>query len=348
MKVGIITFHWAANYGAVLQTYALQKAVEKMDVSAEIIDYRPKQYERKWWKCFVSRSLHSMRYKLSDYIKNKKIQRDICGKLHLSKQYESAEKLKENPPLYDVYISGSDQIWNEFFTLSGEENVTLSYFLDFAPKGARKISYATSIGSAKLCEEYWRNALPLLKEYESISVREQSAKKVLEEKGLRVVISPDPTLLIEAGEYEQLFTKMPAKIAYYILQNNQHTIACLKKYLEKNYAKGNSVDLNRVTLAEWGGYIANAEYVLTNSYHGIIFSLLNHRKFFAVLIEGELQGMNDRVITLLERLDLKNRIVGSVKELEKARTEAIDWNTVDMLLAKYREEGSRYLKKNLK
>ena len=96
------------------------------------------------------------------------------------------------------------------------------------------------------------------------------------------------------------------------------------------------------------GYISNAEYVLTNSYHGIIFSLLNHRKFFAVLIEGELQGMNDRVLTLLSRLDLKSRIVGSVEELEKARQEEINWEIVDNLLEQYRLEGIRYLQDNLK
>lgn len=348
MKVGIITFHWAANYGAVLQTYALQKAIEKKGVDVEIIDYMPKQYERKWWKCFISRNFQSMKYKLNDYKKNLKIQRDISGKLRLSEHYSSAEKLRNNPPLYDVYISGSDQIWNEFFTLFGEGKVTLSYFLDFAPKGARKISYATSIGTVKLCEEYWDNVLPLLREYENIGVREQSAKKLLEEKGLQAVILPDPTLLIEAKDYENLFSKMPSKTAYYVLQNNQHTIVHLKEYLEKNYAKGNSVDLNKVTLSEWGGYIANAEYILTNSYHGIIFSILNHRNFFAVLIEGELQGMNDRVITLLERLNLRSRIVSTVEELEKAREEVIDWEAVEKCLQSYREEGMQYLENNLK
>ena len=112
MKIGIITFHWAANYGAVLQTYALQRAIEKMGVDVEIIDYMPKQYERKWWKFLISRNLQSMQYKLKDYMKNKKIQRDVEGKLYLSQHYESAEKLKSNPPMYDLYISGSDQIWN--------------------------------------------------------------------------------------------------------------------------------------------------------------------------------------------------------------------------------------------
>ena len=251
MKIGIITFHWAANYGAVLQTYALQRAIEKMGVDVEIIDYMPKQYERKWWKFLISRNLQSMQYKLKDYMKNKKIQRDVEGKLYLSQHYESAEKLKSNPPMYDLYISGSDQIWNEFFTLQGEGKLTLSYFLDFVPKGANKISYATSIGATKLCAEYWKNTLPLLKEYRSIGVREASAQELLEEKGIKAVTLPDPTLLIEAKDYDELFLKMPAKTTYYVLQNNQQTIARLQIYLENNYAKGNSIDLNKVTLAEW-------------------------------------------------------------------------------------------------
>ena len=137
---------------------------------------------------------------------------------------------------------------------------------------------------------------------------------------------------------------MPAKYVYYILQDNQHSAKILKNYINDKYARGNSVDLNKVSLAEWGGYIAGAECVLTNSYHGIIFSILNHRKFFAVLVEGELQGMNDRVITLLERLNLKDRIVKTVEELDIAMKKNIDWEHVDCLLEAYRLEGMNYLK----
>ena len=344
MKVGIITFHWAANYGAVLQTYALQKAIENTGSEAEIIDYMPENYARKWWKVLRSRSVHDAKKKWMEYQKSRKISRDIAGKLKLSGHYADANALRNNPPIYDLYITGSDQIWNEYFTLQGEGKITLSYFLDFVPKGKRKISYATSIGTTQLCEKYWENVLPLLAEYEKISVREQSAKAVLEEKGIQAVVLPDPTLLIAPEDYACLFKEMPAKYVYYILQDNQHSAKILKNYINDKYARGNSVDLNKVSLAEWGGYIAGAECVLTNSYHGIIFSILNHRKFFAVLVEGELQGMNDRVITLLERLNLKDRIVKTVEELDIAMKKNIDWEHVDCLLEAYRLEGMNYLK----
>lgn len=348
MKVGIITFHWAANYGAVLQTYALQKAIENIGGEVEIIDYVPKSYTPKLWKVLWSRRVHDVKKKWTEYQKNYKISKDIAGKLKLSQHYANAGALKDCPPIYDLYITGSDQVWNEYFTLRGEGGITLSYYLDFVPQKRRKISYATSIGATQLSEKYWESVLPLLTEYEKIGVREQSAKAVLEERGLQATVLPDPTLLISPQEYGCIFKEMPSKFIYYILQDNQHSAQALKNHVNAKYAKDSSVNLNKVSLAEWGGYISRAECVLTNSYHGIIFSILNHRKFFAVLIEGELQGMNDRVITLLERLDLKERIVKTSEELDRAMQKNINWEKVDRLLEEYRSEGMSYLNSFLK
>lgn len=344
MKIGIITFHWAANYGAVLQAYALQEYLKRKGQDVEIIDYVPKGYTYRFFECFMSRSIDSFKYKFRDYKKRKKINENINRYLTLSKKYSSYKEFYSDIPQYDIYLTGSDQVWNEDFTLRGEGKLNLAYFFDFI-KDKKKISYATSAGSCEFSDEYWNAVLPCLHEYDDISVREESLALSLGKKGISAKVVPDPTLLLHVDDYEQLTveTIKSFKFVYYILQNEQKNAFTIKNYYTEKYGDVATKDINGVSLGEWLEYIKKAELVMTNSYHGTIFSVLNHKNFLVVPIEGKLEGMNDRVYTLLSKLKLSDRIVTSIDEAEKLSNIPINWGKVDLLLEKYRQEGIAFL-----
>ena len=145
-KIGILTFHWATNYGAVLQAYALQNYLSLAGFDTEVIDYRPGRV------LFIQQITH---LKNRSYHRKERALRQFRKKLRLSPEtiYWSS-KLKTILDKYDYVIAGSDQVWNPSFTLGAEGKPTLSYFFPECPLDTKRISYAASFGVEKVCEEY--------------------------------------------------------------------------------------------------------------------------------------------------------------------------------------------------
>ena len=206
MKIGILTFHWATNYGAILQCYALQTYLESLGHDVEVIDYKPKQYDETLYAFFRFRKFLN----IGSYIESKKKESALSifrnQNLKLTKRFNSFKSMSGNLEDFDAIISGSDQVVNPSFLQNGEGRgiETPTYYLGFDFKG-KKIGYALSFG----CIEYPQNALSLAKKYikdfAAISVREKTGVDIVTSMGRNdAVVVPDPTLLMNSRYYNQL------------------------------------------------------------------------------------------------------------------------------------------------
>jgi hypothetical protein len=344
MKIGIITFHWAINCGAILQAYALQTYLSRMGHEVKIINYIPIntidclinsfRTKRVWripgniFECLKKSSVYLNEYQFEKFRKKY---------LNLSNLYTSNKILKSNPPHYDVYICGSDQIWNPSLTMSGER----SYFLDFGGSDIKRIAYAASFG----CKS-WKFSRSLLANFNAISVRENSGRRIVKEMGINdVCVMPDPTLLLEAKDYYKFVSSVEKGfVFFYILHQDQKVIERVKNYIEQS---NKIVESKNVGIEEWLTLIKGSDIVITNSFHGMVFSIIFNKPFIVVLVEKS--GMNDRVFTLLERLGLEDRVIEYYNEekIEDIMKREIDWERVEKEIDCMRKEALNFFEINI-
>lgn len=347
MKIGILTFHWANNYGAVLQSYALQNFLEGLGHQVDIINYHPKGYSHNVLDFVRPQNLLRFSKFGREIIKTIKLDRFRNQYLNLTNRiFESSDFDKIHG--YDVLISGSDQVLNPFFTINGEGSPTSAYYLT-STNTPLKIGYAVSFG----CNEYPVNAISYARQwiqsFNKISVRENSGIEIL--KSLRYkeleasVVVPDPVIL----DYKHILSKFNLsanKSDYYIFY-----LLHDKKYNKINSRlKSDGIPIKTIkgneAIEEWMKKISRSEYVLTNSYHGAIVSILSHSEF-AVIIENDVtSAMNDRFMTLLSRLNLLDRIVSGddAEKILELRANPINWEDVDRRIKIYSEIGAKFLK----
>ncbi len=340
-KIGTITFHWAANYGAVLQAYALQSYLISKGVDTQIIDYVPGRVS-------LTKMLAALKGHNFKYFKKKKLLRKFCEQeLRLTKKtYRSNRALTGCKDLYDAVICGSDQIWNESFTLGAEGRPTLSYYLNFVGSRTKKVAYSVSFGTSALQERTVELIAPQVTEFFKISVRERTGQEILNKIGISAELTVDPTLLLTKEKYEKLFINRtlprPKKVFTYILHEGQKTAqeVChlVQRHFNQPQTDGNEL---YIELCQWLNDLAHAEFVVTNSFHGAVFSLLFHRPF--VLLPVENSGMNDRIQTLMGAVGLSQRIVTSVQEAQQLLQQQIDWDAVDARLSDMRRSSENYL-----
>lgn len=360
MRVAVVTNYDKKNYGSVLQAYALQSKIKELG-SDECVVYetknnKPKSYFSKI-KRFFSKSKNN--YSLKNKIEIKKSRKlfvdkykkieNFCKSRIDSVYNYSYQESKDLANEYDVFIAGSDQIWSpNAGTLS---DVTL---LDFA-NNKNKYSYAASIGVSSIDEETKNKFKNGLSDFKKISVRENTAKTVLGEcvkSDIRVDI--DPTLLYD-GNFWKKHVKNEEKniepyIFVYMLRPEPVTIE-VAKALSKKYGYKVKICSNRIVeknvfenvmnagIEDFLTLINNAEYVITNSFHGTVFSLQFMKKFLSIAIDGT----GSRVIDLLKSVNLSNHIVSSSNQIDNIDCK-IDWNVVNDILLKRREESIAYLR----
>lgn len=339
MKIGILTFHWASNYGAVLQAYALQKFLEQMGNDVEIIDYYPSRYKKNLLYLFSSKRIRRVPEHLLEIRKERKIVPFRDEMLKKTSYYPSNNALKKAEFNYDCVICGSDQIWNESFLQCGEGKKTCTYFLDFVKSGVVKASYAASFGTVQYAEELKNDLKRMLHDFDFISVREYTGLDILKDVGIdHTCVTPDPTLLLDPACYMQHVTPdHNEKNAFvYMLHEKKRDAIPLVHYAKKSDFAIRECGI--IGIRQWLSAIFNSDLVITNSFHGVVFSVLFHRPFVAILIDGS--GMNDRIVTLLNKLGLQERIFnGDTSIIDKE----INWNDIDIKLADYRHEGYEYI-----
>lgn len=347
MKIGIITFHRTANYGAVLQAYALQEFLKQREHEVYIIDYVPNIICQRLSRTFFVKDIRTIPERIQSYRKYILLNRFVEKKLKLTERYTTNDELKESPPDFELYISGSDQIWNKYFTFRGEGKPTFTYFLDFVPQGKKKISYATSLGFCQADKKYTELVRRWLEKYSAISVRESSAQDILQQMGISSVLSPDPTLLLDAQDYVKMISGSKDRfVVSYILHDKQKKAHEIRKRVERKFA-AKCKKIKRMPIERWLSYISTAECVVTNSYHGMIFAILFHRPFIIVPIEGEGDEMNDRIVTLLNVCGLCSRMVSDCEKAVEVLAVSINWDKVDSKLREYRNSGIRFLKESI-
>ena len=341
MKIGIIIFHWATNYGAILQSYALQQYLISIGHEVEIINYKPRKYDFSWFT--LIRHPKSI-FKIKQILINNKKETLLTlfrnQYLNQTCRFNSYDELKKNKFDYDLFISGSDQILNPFFTLYGENKPTPSYYLDFV-NSKKKIGYAVSFG----CMEYPENAKKYAKDwinnFDKIGVRENTAKDILESLDFKkeVTLVPDPTILMGLRMFDEIKIQTP-NISNYIC------VYVLRKHIEVQCDNVYYIDdyNNPMALESWLGYIKKARGFVTNSYHGMIMSILFHIPFAIYLEKEQEGGMNDRFITLLSLLGLEDRIINEDKDVFSVLDKKFNWEEIDSKLELFRKEGEWFLR----
>lgn len=336
MKIGIITFHWATNYGAVLQAYALCRYLYETGNEAQLIDYYPRKYKKTFIRAFLTKHLRLIPDRVKEISKEKQIECFRCKHLNRTRYFAAGKKLKDFD--FDCYICGSDQIWNESFLQYGERGMTYSYFLDFAPESKIIASYAASFGAIRYKECLKPYIKKYLSRFDFISVRENTGMDILHDIGIedyRVV--PDPTLLLDRVDYERFLIPNTNGKKYnfvYMLHGKLSDAENVMRSMDEN----ENIVCDNMGIEEWLTNIYYAEHIITNSFHGVVFSIIFEKPFTVLLIDGS--GMNDRLFTLLDKLGLTDRIS---KDKKSAVTTTIDYKGVKEKLEAFRKMGYDYL-----
>lgn len=344
LKVGILTFHWAGNYGAVLQAFALQYFLKGHDIEVEDINYLPK-------RCiYMLRFFDVINHRFFKNISKSKVCKEFNKKyITSSKQsYYSNADLIKCVSAYDVFITGSDQVWNESFLMTAEKQPTLSYYLNFVPEEKKRISYAASFGVNNLTSDIVRYGIPELRAFDFISVREENAVELLREQGIQAKAVCDPVILLDTERYEEILTEASdksIKIFDFILRNNLESSIFTVRYLLSGVFKGEkSLDNQILSVEEWLKGIKNCEIVVTDSFHCTIFAILFHKHFIA--INDKNSGMNSRIKTLCSVLGLEKRILDSFdpeRINQLIADQEYDWKSVDIKRKEWADASGKIL-----
>ncbi len=232
--------------------------------------------------------------------------------------YYSYDELKANPPQADCYIVGSDQVWNfGGVKLSKCKNLVHAYFLDFGKAETKRIAYAASWGREQVPNEFVSEIAPLLKKFQKVSVREKSGIDICRRCGYEAAQWVcDPTLLLDAEVYREIYrntnVSAPQKpyVLFYYLDNggrfDKKSVFqfAQERNLDVRYISANmnmdAYEKTYATIPEWLCLVDNAQYVITNSFHCCVFSILFRKQFGAIALTGTYSGMNSRLQSLFE------------------------------------------------
>jgi hypothetical protein len=343
MKVGVLTFHRATNYGTALQAFATVAALKAMGYNAELIDYRPAYIERtvrvrrlrnaKSPKEIASILLNRMVY---GHQQNDKIQRflEFCEQFPQGSMVcETTEDVAQAARQYDAVISGSDQLWNE--NITGND---LTYFLPFPhPK---KISFASSFGVSSISEERKSVIGPHLRDFAHWALREETAVRLTQTlvepsdsaKLHRVV---DPTLLLDADSWKQQMNaamNLPKDgyiLTYYMIETPILRAVTERLQKQTGLPVVNLKPSKRQVLCRegknlmWAGpreflsCYAGAKYVVTNSFHGTAFAINFQVPMYVAPLPVSMAGeVNSRLVEILDWYGLSDRWITSTAEAE--------------------------------
>jgi hypothetical protein len=343
MKIGILTFHWGTNYGAILQAYCLQEYLAEQGHNVEIINYKPSSYDFSWLRIARHPSLwKTIRRQLVNREKEALLVQFREKYLNCTKRYYSASELTSNLGEYNVIISGSDQVLNPGFTLHGDNgSPSFVYWLKIDSGKSLHVGYAVSFG----CEKYPENAMNIAKQwvncFDIIGTREHTGLQILDQlgyKGSKGLI-PDPTILIGARLFNKLGLDYAERCDYICVYMLRHEIQIKGevRYIDDRHKP--------LTMEQWLKTIVSARGVITNSYHGMIVAMFAHVPFAVLLETKDSYDMNDRFFTLLGQLSCKDRVAYTVTEALSILQEPIDFVKLDTAISEYGKTGADFLEK---
>lgn len=348
MKIGILTFHRSRNYGAVLQAYGLTKTIKEIENDIEIIDYVcvPIENTLRLWipNKNIIRSLKQFVFRFQ---KKKAFKSFIRKWLPVTnKRNIKKETLPEELKKYDCIIAGSDQIWNTKLTNNDEV-----YFLDIPEVRAKRISYAGSTGDYIYLNE---KNIESLKAFQNISVREMKLKSYLNQNKINATLCCDPALLLTCSDYLKIKSKQLSKHKYiflFMIWESDELIYLAQKYAQENDC---IVISNKKCLKfflhckpeDFLSWIYHADCVLTNSFHGTVFSLLFHKLFISDISRpnGE---VNERIQDILKAVNCMECILTDKAKREGIQFNCVDFNEIDKRLSVLRNHSLEWLRQTL-
>lgn len=377
MRVAIITLPLHTNYGGILQAYALKKSIEALGHSAEIIDRRCKMVLPPAWKMpliYLKRTLLNIMSfgRGPEICRENRILREfprVSSLLSGFVEYEISPRLIDSYTEiavgeYDAFVVGSDQVWRPKYFGKIEDA-----YLDFASRwNVRRIAYAASYGTDQLeyTYEQLEKCSALLKRFDAVSVRESGAVELCDEWFERedAVHVLDPVMLLTADHYAEIAERTDShpckgKILSYLLDEDQYKKSVLRRvegWLDIDCHNAYIPDRDRniplekrivPALQQWLSCFADAEFVVTDSFHGCVLAILFHKPFMALANHG--RGMS-RILSLLESLGLDDRIVQGLDPDDDGEyyLTGIDWESVDAKLSEMKERSIEFLRNALK
>lgn len=383
-KTAIVSCYFQHNYGSMLQAYATQMALDKLDCENETIDIAGLNHEIKKAKTlyFAKASLTSdilisklgmaknvliKKISKNDYARLSKIRSDKFDAFskkyfRLSSRYNSKEELgKKCDENYSAVLVGSDQLW-----LPG--NIAADYYtLNFVPTTVNSIAYATSFGQSSLPKDSARKASIFLKKIKHIGVREESGQKLVKElTGRDVPVVCDPTLLFTGDEWMKIQKKKPIIEGKYILcyflgNNPPHrgfakklkketgckivALTHLDEFVKSDEGYADETPYN-IDPADFLNLIRNAEYVCTDSFHCSVFSILYKKEFYTFrrYNRNTRQSTNSRLDTLFKITSVEGRLLTGDEKIEDCLNIKTDFDAAHKKLAGVRQQSYEYLK----
>lgn len=359
MKIKTITCHDVYNVGASLQAYALATYLKTLGHDVEIIDYKPDYlsgHYRLWGgvnavydKPVVRQAYCLVKFpgRLARKLgkRKRRFDRFTAQYLPLTERYSSFRKLEQNPPQADVYIAGSDQIWNTLFS-NGRDP---AFYLQFAPQSSTKASYAASFAAAEIADGWSDKLADWISDLDYVSVREGSGLDILRKLGItRGYQVMDPVFLLDASAWSRFSGqwKNPVRQPYVLLydfdrsremadfageiarKNGWQLISFLKNpYIKKDFSDEGPIAF--VSL------ICGAKAVVSNSFHATAFSLIFHKEFWVFDRE---EGINARMRDLMKLVGVEGRIAS-----KKRRNDEIDYDTVQDNIDRVEKISKDYL-----
>lgn len=356
-KIGILTWHYYPNFGSALQAYALQSVIKGLGYKVSIINYRNPKFGN------LSQFKQLYRY-ICAYIY------DFCGfagrysnacllfvskYLNQTKQVVSIEQVQEMASGFDAIVYGSDQIWapNVFNPIYMGENI---------PPSVRKVSYAASVGLDSIPFELVERYRILLSAFHAVSVRESEGRSLLEQTcGISSKVVLDPTLLLHADVYRKLKREVngiaePYVFCYFLNRDHEYT-DCVRNYVKEKGLKvvgfsARSSDADWMQLfpqigpCEFLWLIDNADVIVTDSYHGGIFSMLFHKNIHILerFSNDDPICQNSRIRQLDKYFDISNLITSSNCPIQDV---GFDYAVFESRLSLLRKESYSYLEKSL-
>ena len=360
-RIGIITYHSAYNYGACLQAYALQQYIKMKfnNVEVEIINFRTQKqkylysnyFEKKGLKNRIKSILIGNRQKLIE--KNLLFENFINKKLIISKEFTNSSELVALN--YDIYICGSDQIWNPRLP-----DFDYAYFFDFL-ENQKRISYAASFGSKHIdfSVEEFNKIKKFLMKFDGISLREDSSLKIINEKfGIdKAIKNIDPTMLLDRKDWEKIISDrlIKSKYAFFYDVKDSKRINKIAKEIGKKlnipvvisrYQGLYSLFLNfkkkfNCGPEEFLNYIYYSELVITSSFHGVVFAALLNKPFIVI------NGLEDnRINDFLINTNFTNCSIDSSNQINSIeQVKGVNYSSFLEYLEKERKNAYNYFKK---
>lgn len=347
MKIALLTYFASSSYGATLQTYATIKILKELGHEVELVDYVIPEPPRSRIKNIL---MIPKMFGLKQF-------RNKYGCTY-SKSYKSIADLQNNPPKADVYMIGSDQTWNTDIS----REMARGFFLDFGNADVKRVTYAASFGKEEWIDNQWMNkedARKLLGKFDHILIREKTGQRILKDTfGLDSVQVVDPVLLFpnypeltgQLNEVNEIstFKLLDSSVFYAKMRELSKALDLPVRIVGSMRRKRGFLCSYPERVENWIKRIASAKYVVTDSFHGLVISILYHRNF---LVYQAIPERFTRLKDLLEMLGLNGRIVSLNDDtpslLDKIKS-PINWGAVDQILGENRKKSIQLMLDELK